>query len=379
MSEPIPGPPQHAHNPWAPPSQDATRPARPEAGPEQGREQGRWPVPQQGPYGPVLPGPPPPAPPYGWGLPVPAPGPVAAPPGAAYHEQGRNGRQRGGARVGEFFLAVALMVAGLVLALGGSAVIGAVLGLDSAPDDSERFFADPLLDNAVMLVALALWTPAVLIAVRACGGRPAGTLASVTGRLRWGWLGRCFGLAAAVLVLQNLVLVVWSLFQDGSEAVAGDFPGWPALLLSLAVLWALVPFQAAAEEFVFRGWLAQLFGGFLRSPWPGVAVASVLFALAHGFGQLSGFLLLCYSAAWWGWLTIRTGGLEAVIAAHTVNNLIAFSLSAVFGELSDQSTAADAPWEALVAELVFTPVFCLLAARLADRRKIAARTPELAA
>ncbi|MFE6855698.1 CPBP family intramembrane glutamic endopeptidase, partial [Streptomyces sp. NPDC057674] len=194
---------------------------------------------------------------------------------------------------------------------------------------------------------------------------------------RWKWLVWCLGLAAVVLVLQNLLLVAWSLFQDGSEAVTGETPGWTELLLSLLVLWALVPFQAAAEEFVFRGWLVQLFGGFLRSPWPGVGVASLLFAFAHGFGELSGSLLLCYSAAWWGWLTIRTGGLEAVIAVHTVNNLIAFSLAAFFGDLADDSTAADAPWEALVAELIFAPAFCLIAARLADRRGITARTPSV--
>ncbi|WP_308072706.1 CPBP family intramembrane glutamic endopeptidase [Streptomyces bambusae] len=308
--------------------------------------------------------------------PAPPPGPVAAPAGTAYHGQGRNGRQGGWGRVGEFFLVLVLLIAGLIVAFGGAAVVGVVFGLESAPAGSDAFFADPLLDNAVMLVALALWTPAVLIAVRVCGRRPPGTLVSVVGRMRWGWLGWCLGVAAVCLVLQNVVLIVWGLFQDGSEAVAGEFPGWSSLVLSLLVLWALVPFQAAAEEFVFRGWMAQFFGGFLRSPWPGVAVASLLFALAHGFGQLSGFLLLCYSAAWWGWLTVRTGGLEAVIAAHTVNNLIAFSLSAAFGGLNDQSTAADAPWEALAVEFVFTPLFCLATARLAGRRRIDSRTPE---
>ncbi|MGW0032775.1 CPBP family intramembrane glutamic endopeptidase [Streptomyces sp. NPDC003314] len=281
--------------------------------------------------------------------------------------------------MGEFFLVLGLMVAGAIFVFVGSAVIGLLLDLEWAADDGDGIFADPLVDNAVLLMVLASWIPAVLVAVRVCGKRPAGTLASVTGRLRWGWLGWCFGLAAVVLVLQNLVLIFWSLFQDGSEMTSGKTPGWAELFLSLLVLWALVPFQAAAEEFVFRGWLVQLFGGFLRSPWPGVAVASLLFALAHGFGELSGFLLLCYSAAWWGWLTIRTGGLEAVIAVHTVNNLIAFSVSAVFGELADDSTAADAPWEAFAAELVFAPVFCLAVARLARRRGVVARTPLLPA
>ncbi|MEU8779853.1 type II CAAX endopeptidase family protein [Streptomyces sp. NPDC048606] len=374
MSHPIPGPPQDAHDPWALAPRESPKPVHPQDGPAPtpwptpGPGPGQAGFPRQGAYGGA---------PYGrWPeAPVPAPGPVPAPPGAAYHEQGRNGRQRGGARVGEFFLGLALMVGVILFVFAACAVAGSALGLEFGPEGSTAVFADPLLDNSVTLVAIGLWTPAVLIAVRACGGRPAGTLVSVTGRLRWGWWGRCLALAGAVMLLQNLVMFVWSLWQEGDEAVAGEFPGWSSLGLSLVVLWALVPFQAAAEEFVFRGWLVQLFGGFVRSPWPGVVVTSLLFSLAHGYGQLSGFLLLCYSAIWWGWLTIRTGGLEAVIAGHTVNNLIAFSLAGVFGELSDQSTAADAPWEALVTELVFTPVFCLLAARLADRHAIATRTP----
>ncbi|GFN06041.1 hypothetical protein Smic_45970 [Streptomyces microflavus] len=141
------------------------------------------------------------------------------------------------------------------------------------------------------------------------------------------------------------------------------------------MLGALVPFQAAAEEYVFRGWLVQVIGRAVRSPWPAVVLASLLFALAHGFGELSGFVLLLYSALWWGWLVIRTGGLEAVITLHAANNLLAFGLAAGFGELASTETAADAPWQAMVVEFVFAPLYCLVVAWMAKRRGVERVSP----
>lgn len=178
------------------------------------------------------------------------------------------------------------------------------------------------------------------------------------------------------MALELGVLALWSWMEEGDEVFEGDAPGLGKFLFGLVLLAVLISFQAAAEEFVFRGWIAQFFGGFLRSPWPGVCVGSVLFALAHGFGSWSGFLLLLYSALWWGWLVIRTGGLEAVIAMHAANNILSYGLAMALGQLAETGTAADAPWEALVLELVSAPAYCLLMARLSSARGVASRRPE---
>ncbi|MFI8823818.1 lysostaphin resistance A-like protein [Streptomyces sp. NPDC053431] len=303
-------------------------------------------------------------------------GVVAAPTGSRYSEQARNGRQGAWRRLGEVLTVVGLLVVGMVAVLLLGMTVAVVSGLESAPDGGERLLADPLADDAFALLSLAIGIPAVMLGVRWCGRRPAGTLASVTGRLRWHWLGLCAGPAFAVMVLNMGGLMLWDWLANGDESFAGEAPGAGRLVAGLAVFLLVVPFQAAAEEFVFRGWLPQFFGGFLRSPWPGVAVASVLFALAHGFGGWSGFLLLLYSALWWGWLVERTGGLEAVIAVHTANNVLSFVIALVLGQLADTGTAADAPWQALVAELVTAPAYCLLTARLAKKRGVVARRPE---
>ncbi|MFE2926898.1 CPBP family intramembrane glutamic endopeptidase [Streptomyces goshikiensis] len=311
-----------------------------------------------------------------WGYEVRPSGPSAAPEDSLYHQQARNGRQGALGRLGELLLLVGFLIAGTIAVLAVGASAAYALGLDFAPEDSERFLDDPLADTVMALAGIAIGIPAVLLAVRLGGHRFAGSVASVTGRLRWRWLGVCAAVAFPVLALQTGLLMLWGWLSEG-DASLGDVevPGWGTLLLGLVALGLAVPFQAAAEEFLFRGWLPQYFGGFLRSPWPGIVVASLLFALAHGFGAWTGFALLFYSAMWWGWLVVRTGGLEAVIAAHTANNVVAFCLSLVLGQLADTDTAADAPWQALVLELLISPAYCLLIARLSTKYGVERRGP----
>lgn len=315
----------------------------------------------------------------GWDRPPewsrPPTGPVRAPSGSRYDEQGRNGQGGRFGWLGELSAVVGLVVAGVLIVSIAGFVVAELLDAGPASADSELFFEDPVADLVVQLLGIAIAIPIVLWGARVLGRRPAGTVSSVVGRLRWGWLGRCAAVGFPLMVVQIGLLIAWTWNDEPVGESGSGFPGWPVFLLSLAVILALVPFQAAAEEYVFRGWLVQVIGRVARSPWPAVVVASLLFALAHGFGELSGFVLLLYSALWWGWLVIRTGGLEAVIVMHVANNLLAFGLAAGFGELASTENAADAPWEAMVAELVFAPLYCLIVARIAGRRGIERVSP----
>lgn len=300
---------------------------------------------------------------------------MRAPSGSRYDQQGRNGQGGRFGWLGELLTALALVVVGVLAVSVFGAIIAEVLDAGPSDADSELFFEDPVAELAVALVGIAVGIPIVLWVVRLLGRRPAGTVSSVVGRLRWGWLGRCAAVGGPLIAVQIGLLIAWTWDSEPLAESGAGFPGWPYFLLSLAVVLALVPFQAAAEEYVFRGWLVQVIGRVVGSPWPAIVLASLLFALAHGFGELSGFLLLLYSALWWGWLVIRTGGLEAVIVLHVANNVLAFGLAAGFGELDDSSTAADAPWQALVLELVFAPLYCLTVAKIAERRGIERVSP----
>lgn len=315
----------------------------------------------------------------GWDKPPewsrPPTGPVRAPSGSRYDEQGRNGQGGRFGWLGELSVVLVLVVVGVLIVSLVGFVVAELLDAGPASADSGLFFEDPVADLAVQLLGIAIGIPIVLWAARLLGRRPAGTVSSVVGRLRWGWLWRCAAVGFPFMVVQTGLLIAWTWNDEPLGGSGSGFPGWPVLLLSLAVVLAIVPFQAAAEEYVFRGWLVQVIGRVARSPWPAIVLASLLFALAHGFGELSGFLLLLYSALWWGWLVIRTGGLEAVIVMHVANNLLAFGLTAGFGELASTETAADAPWQALAIEFVFTPLYCLTMARIAARRGVERVSP----
>ncbi len=228
------------------------------------------------------------------------------------------------------------------------------------------------LDRPWLLVALVLplilMIPALLLASRVVQGRGVGFLSSVTGRLRMGWLWRSLGLAFGVFVVYFAVVLGWS--AATGDPVRPDF-SHPGLLLMVVLLLVLIPFQAAAEEYVFRGYLMQLVGSWLRHPAFAILLPVPLFVLGHGYdvwGAASVGLFAVVAA----WLTWRTGGLEAAIALHIVNNLLIFLLGSV--ALVDANATSGTPVDLLGSALAMI-VFAVVADRWARRRGIARTAP----
>ncbi|MFE4408841.1 type II CAAX prenyl endopeptidase Rce1 family protein [Streptomyces sp. NPDC056821] len=255
--------------------------------------------------------------------------------------------------------------------------IGTAAGYPELPDGGVDF--GPVLGTGLDLAFIAVDLPLVLLAVLWLGRRPAGTVASVTGRPRWRWLAWC--LLAAVPPMVLLPMVAIFLPDDQGDGGGSDvWVGWQTFLLSLAMLVVLVPLQSAAEEYVFRGWLLQAAGAFLRSPWLAVLPQAVLFAAAHGWGTPWGFADLLVFGAVAGLLTIRTGGLEASIALHALNNLLAFGVSAMYVDgLASDETAADAPWQLALVDTASVLLFAAIVLWLARRRhpqNLSAPVPE---
>ena len=126
----------------------------------------------------------------------------------------------------------------------------------------------------------------------------------------------------------------------GGDVVAGPVRpfGWLLLVVVLTT-----PLQSAAEEYVFRGYLSQAIAGWVRRPVVGAVVAALLtaalFSAAHGPPELETFLDrfavgLAASAVVW-----LTGGLEAAIVLHAVNNVLVFGIAMP----STSSTAPSGP------------------------------------
>ncbi|WP_404962548.1 CPBP family intramembrane glutamic endopeptidase [Streptomyces sp. 147326] len=230
----------------------------------------------------------------------------------------------------------------------GAEIVGRVA---SRPLDSDGMAVwGDLGDTALALLSIALVTPVVLLAAYCAQHRPPGTVSSVDGRLRGRRLATCLGLALPLVLLMVAVQVlVPSPAGEGEDLV---WAGTSTFLTGLATVWVLVPFQAAAEEYLFRGWLLQAVGAWCRSPWVAIAPQALLFAAVHGWGTAWGFADLVVFGVVTGWLTMRTGGLEAAIALHVLNNLVGMSISAAFaGAFASQETAADMDWVAMAIDV----------------------------
>lgn len=271
---------------------------------------------------------------------------------------------------------VFIVVCGAVLALLGFLTITAAAAVAGRPGDADGVPTfGPLSDLAVGFLMIAVLLPVILLAARWVQRRPAGTLSSVTGRLRWRWLLTCLPVAFGAIVVflgGGLSLAI----ATGVDAGLDDaLAGWGPFAVSLLVLLVVVPPQAAAEEYLTRGWLLQGVGAWFRGPWVPIALQAVVFAALHGWGTPWGFADLLVFGVIAGWLTVRTGGLEAAIALHVMNNVVSSVIAAAFNDLTADETAADMPWQLAVIDVPVLLAYAATILWLARRRAIATLTP----
>lgn len=265
-------------------------------------------------------------------------------------------------------LTILLVVVTALVVVGSGASFDA--WLDSMSDDISTDDPGALL---FQLVSIVLLLPCVLLSVAVVWRRHVGYLHSVVGHLRWGWLGWCTVLAFAVVGAALGLSIV--LAAASGESLGFDAPGVRALLVLLVVL-LVVPFQAAAEEYLFRGALLQLIGSWTRFGAVPVIATSLVFAAGHLYdfwGLVSVFLFGVVAAL----ITIRTGGLEAAVALHVANNMVLLTLD-VLG-LVDSSGEGAGLWNEVVPSTVMCLVFWALVELSARRRGLQRRRPPLPA
>jgi len=292
--------------------------------------------------------------------------PLAPPaPGSPYHRLARTSRTRWWRTL----LALVCLAVALMITVG--AAIGAALAVhDPGLDRAHGSDFDQTWRLATVVGGLAAMIPAIFLTARWIDRRPPGSLSSVVGRVRWRWLGTCLLVTTAIALLTTGLAVLVGL--DGLNTAKADL-GLIAGVALVSVV--LVPFQAAAEEYLFRGYLAQALGAYPTGPWIPAILCSLLFGLAHGTVGDQGVWLFIDRAGFGlvaAWLVIRTGGLEAAIGLHAGFNAVGFVLTAVDGSLGTYFSSDEQPAtadEALVY-LILVALTALVLLRLARRRDL---------
>ncbi|HSO64383.1 MAG TPA: CPBP family glutamic-type intramembrane protease [Ornithinibacter sp.] len=264
------------------------------------------------------------------------------------------------------------LLAGLVAVPTWLLLVGALTGaftlMGRLPGSLDELGTDPwgTLYGNLVIVALV---PATMFGLWAGHRRSPWRVLSVAGRLRWGWLLWC---AALVTPLWGAYLAVsWVVFD---QEVLPRAEQWIGLV---AVTLLTTPLQAAAEEIAFRGGLVQSVGSWFRSPVAALVVTTTLstmtFAAAHGSSDPWIVLEIGSLAVAGCYLAWRTGGLEAVIVVHVVNNVLIMLTGAMFGGLEESyvdGTSTGSPVSAAM-NVVATTIVTVLLVRLAQRRGVA--------
>ena len=251
----------------------------------------------------------------------------------------------------------------LLVSVVSQAVVALVWAL-SHPVDYRSYYTQAFgFERPVGMLAtnlgIATLIPISVVLVLVIHRTRARWLFSVGPGLRWRYLGICLLVA---LVALNGVLAL-------STTVSGvpDFSVQKNFWLFLVVIVLTSPFQAAAEELFFRGYLMQALGSVVAKPWFGVLGSSVVFALMHGTQNLPLFVdrlafgLLAAVLVW------RTGGLEAGIAAHVVNNVFAYLVAGVTTSIATLKAVRELTWVDAafdVGGFALFAVLALLVARL---------------
>ncbi|MET4780324.1 CPBP family intramembrane glutamic endopeptidase [Glaciihabitans sp. UYNi722] len=271
-------------------------------------------------------------------------------------------------------LIVALIAIGFYVALTIILVVLFVIAALAVPSISTemlKLVSTGVIDNsspvilAFSLGSVALILPAIWCARLIMGPRPVGLLSSVAGRLRWRWMLR---LLVPVVVAYGASTLFSSLLLPlllGEPLTAPAIRSDTWIIVIVAVL--LVPLQATAEEFFFRGYLMQTFGGWLRHPLFAILLPIPFFTFGHDY-DIWGLLDVTVFGVTAAWLVWRTGGLEASIVAHVVNNTVIFVMGG-FGLVNVDSKTGS--WGELVVSAVTLALYSWLVLVAAKRFGIA--------
>ena len=238
--------------------------------------------------------------------------------------------------------------------------------------DLQRIYANvfktPLVFIAFLSTVIPV-IPAIFIARLITNFKPLGLIHSIAGRMRWSYLGVFLGFGFLIFGLYSVGFAALdgSLTTQNSVHPLNSGMFWLYIVLILLI----VPFQCYAEELLFRGYLMQTVGRWLKNPVWAIIIPAPIFMVLHGYG-LWGLLSVLTMALIAGFLCWYTGGLEAGIGLHIANNVSIFifgllGLEDPFGAVREEQPLDFV--QALILQLAFAGLVCMYTYR--QKRKAA--------
>lgn len=221
----------------------------------------------------------------------------------------------------------------------------------------------------IMLFPFIAGLIAFILLVKPLNNRTFSMTINGTGKIRW---NRFFISGSVWLILSALYLLLYVKIYPSNFAINNK----TASLIILSIISILfIPFQAAFEEVLFRGYLMQGFAALVRNRWFPLIMTSLLFGLMHAFNpevKKFGFLTMIPQYVVFGLIfgiiTILDDGIEASMGAHAANNIFlcimvtndssALQTSALYEQFSIH------PWTEFGALILLGLLFILILKKL---------------
>ena len=237
--------------------------------------------------------------------------------------------------------------------------------LSANPNDYSVIGLNPNAGMAMMLFPFIPGLVAFILLVKPLNNRTFRNTINGTGKIRW---DRFFISAFIWLLLSAGYLFIYLKVDPANFTINNKTT---SLIMLSVVSLLLIPFQAAFEEVLFRGYLMQGFATLLRNRWFPLIMTSVFFGLMHAFNpevKEYGFLTMIPQYVLFGLIfgiiTIMDDGIEASMGAHAVNNI--FLCIMVTNESSALQTPAlyeqhnIYPWTEFTGLLISGIIFILV-------------------
>ena len=212
----------------------------------------------------------------------------------------------------------------LILAITKKSVAdpGIMEEMASRPIDLTFLGIDPLVTFAMMIFPFLTALLAFYILIKPLNHKMFSITLNGTNSIRW---KKILISALVWLILISVYLLVFLKIDPDNYSVNNTSS---SLIMLVVLSVVLIPFQAAFEEVIFRGYLMQGFTVLAGNRWLPVILTSVLFGLMHSFNpevddfgfwdMIPQYVLF---GLIFGILTVLDDGIEAAIGAHAMNNI----------------------------------------------------------
>jgi len=181
---------------------------------------------------------------------------------------------------------------------------------------------DPDMSLALMLFPFIIALLTFVLLIRPLNGRTVTGTINGTRSVRW---SRILVAALVWLLLSGIYLFVQMKISPDDFSLNNTSRTLIPLII-LSVL--LIPFQAAFEEILFRGYLLQGFAVLTKTRWLPVLLTGLLFGILHSWNpevKEYGFLTMMPQYVVFGIIfgmaAVMDDGIETVIGAHAANNM----------------------------------------------------------